>query len=129
MLTEQDKNNLFKGKRCLLYTYFRKKTALKELDALIRDADELLNKYKEVDFYNVYITAIQQSSRLLFEEQMWSQAVDNYLCRLFGNNSSEVRSRFGSIIAPNLISEYAKIRWRLEEKRKLLIKFREELTK
>ena len=119
MMTEKDKENLFGGKRGLSAFFFKQRT-VRELTALIEDVDNILTTYKEVDFNNVFITALQQSSRLLFEEQMWAQAADNFLLKIFANQQSDVRRNFNSIIPPDAISEYAKTRYRLTEKRKLL---------
>lgn len=118
-MTENDKRNLFGGK-CGISAFFYRQRVMRELNLLINEADNILATYQEVDFNNVFITALQQNSRLLFEEQMWAQAADNFLLKIFENQQSDIRVKFNSIIPPDAISDYAKTRYRLSEKRELL---------
>lgn len=131
MLTEKDKNNLYKGKKCLLFTFFRKKKALKDLNALIKDADDILNNYKEVEFSNVYETEINQGGHILMAEQKWNIAVETFLCNIFNDNYSDLQTRLNiaSFASDAAISNYAKSRYRIVEKQKILIAFRDELEK
>lgn len=119
MLSEKDKKNLFGGKRGL-FLLLEKQKAKKKLNTFIKSVDEILQKYSPVDFNNVFTTAFLQESRILFEEQMWSLAVNNYLIEIFGNQQSDVLMKFGSIIAPDAISDYIKTRYRLTKKREIL---------
>ena len=118
-MTEKDKKNLFGGKKSIC-TFFQKQKAIREINSLIKDADNILNTYPEVDFNNVFITALQQSSRILFEEQLWAEAADNFLLKLFNNQQSDIRKSFNSILPPDAVSDYAKTRYKLSKKRELL---------
>lgn len=127
-MTENEKKNLFGGKRGLLLL-LEKQKAKKKLSTFIKSVDEILQKYPPVDFNNVFTTAFLQESRILFEEQMWSLAVNNYLTEIFGNQQSDVLMKFGSIIAPDAISDYIKIRYRLTKKREILETLVEDIEK
>lgn len=126
MLSEKDKNNLFGGKRGML-AFLQKQRTLNRLDAFLKEVDNILDTYKGVDFDNVFQTAFLQNSRILFEEQMWSQAVDSYLLEMFDKQQSDVRIKFNSIISQNAVSGYAQTRSRLEVKRKVLMTLRTDI--
>lgn len=102
---------------------------MRGLDALINQADKILKKYPEVDFYNAIETAYLLGSRLLFEEQNWNLTVETYLAEIFHSSISDLQKELNKAIAPDAISDYAKTRWRLVERRKILIVFRNDLEK
>lgn len=129
MLTEKDKTNLFKEKKCCVVRFFYKRKIMKGLDTLINQADEILKKYPEVDFNNAIETAYLLGSRLLFEEQKWNLTVETYLAEIFHSSISDLQKELNKAIAPDAISDYAKTRWRIVEKQKILIAFRADLIK
>ena len=126
MLSEKDKKNLFGGRRGLLLL-IEKQKAKKKLSTFIKSADEILQKYPSVTFDNVFQTAYQQNSRILFEEQMWSLAVDNYLSEVFGHQQSDIKQKFNSVISQEAISDYAKTRSRMIEKLNILVTLQRDI--
>lgn len=129
MLTEKDKSNLFKGQKCCVVIFFKKRKIMRGLDSLINQADKILKKYPEVDFNNAIETAYLLGSRLLFEEQKWNLTVETYLAEIFHSSISDLQKELNKAIAPDAISDYAKTRWRIVEKQKILIAFRADLIK
>ncbi len=129
MLTEKDKTNLFNEKKFCVVRFFYKRKIMKGLDTLINQADEILKKFPEVDFNNAIETAYLLGSRLLFEEQKWNLTVETYLAEIFHSSISDLQKELNRVIAPDAISEYAKSRWRIVAKRKILIVFHDDLKK
>lgn len=127
MLSEQDRNNFYNGKKKFELKCLYKRNVVRKIEDLIFQVDKILEVYKEVTFDNAIETAFLQGGKLVFEEQKWSLLVDNYLCEIFRGYISDIQTKLAYVIAPDAISEYAKARWRLVEKRKMLIEFRNKL--
>lgn len=125
MLSENDKINLFGGKNCIC-KYFAKREALKDLDLLIAEADEILASYPPVQFGNEFETA-QMYTNLLAKETQWSAKADNALWKIFGKQASEIGQKFELTIVYNPLHAYAGVRSTLEQKRHILIEFREDI--
>lgn len=126
MLSEKDKINLFGGKKCIA-AFFAKRKLIKELDALIKEADELLLKYPEVEFLNVLETAYLQNSGIANGEKIWSEKVGNVLMEAFNMQVSDVQMKFENTYWTQAISQYGNTRCTLKMKREVLISFREEV--
>ena len=125
MLSEKDKINLFGGKKCIC-KYFTKRKALKDLDLLIAEADEILASYPPVQFGNEFETA-QMYTNLLAKETQWSAKADNALWKIFGKQASEIGQKFELTIVYNPLHAYAGVRSTLEQKRSILKEFREDI--
>ena len=128
MLTENDKINLFGRKKCLC-RYFAKRKALKKLNCLIEEADKILEKYPPVNFSNVFDTAYIQCEGLVLVMKTWCLAVDNMFFSVFGNFVSDVHQKFNNATLHNDLHVYAGIRNTLEERRRILIEFRDDIDK
>jgi hypothetical protein len=124
-MTEKDRQNLFGGKKCIA-AFFAKRKLMKELDALIKEADELLVKYPEVEFLNVLETAYIQNSSIANAEKIWSEKVDNVLRETF-RQVSDVERAFGSTRWTQAISQYANTRCTLVKKREIIVALRDEI--
>ena len=127
MLSEQDRNNFYNGKKQFELKCLYKRNVVRKIDDLIFQVDKILEVYKKVTFDNAIETAFLQGGKLVFEEQKWSLLVDNYLCETFRGYRSDIQTKLAYVFAPDAISEYAKARWRLVEKRKMLIEFKNAL--
>lgn len=127
MLSENDKKNLFGGKKCIR-RYFAKRDALKELNRLIEEAGKILEKYPPVDFSNAFETAYIQNGGLALELKTWSLAADNMFGTVFGNFVSDVQQKFDNAKIHNDLHEYAGIRSTLVERRRILIEFRDDIN-
>ena len=109
--------------------FYAKRKLVNNLNALIKEADELLTKYPEVVFGNEYVTAMYQTDSVMLSQISWSAKVDNVLREAFGNKESDTERYFGKTFWTQAISRYANIRCTLVMKRDILIAFREEILK
>lgn len=125
-MTDNDKKNLFGGKKCIA-AFFEKRKTLKRLNDLIEEANKILETYKEVNFANTYETAIFQTGDLIKKDNFWSGAVEKALIDIFGGETSEVFWRFKKVEVNNNLHVYAKTRSTLVQKRDILIEFRKEI--
>ena len=125
MLSEKDKINLFGGKKCFC-KYLAKRKALKELDLLIAEVDEILATYPSVQFGNEFETA-QMYTNLLAKETQWSSKAIAVLWKIFGNQTSDVEQRFGCAVVHNPLHAYAGIRSTIEKKKGILDEFRNDI--
>lgn len=125
-MTDNDKKNLFGGKKCIV-AFFAKRKALKRLKELIEEANKILDHFKEVTFENAYETAIFQTGDLIKKENFWRGAVEKALVDIFGGETSEVFWRFRNVEVNNNLHIYAKTRSTLEQRRDILIAFKNEL--
>ena len=126
-MTEKDRQNLFGGKKCIA-AFFAKRKLMKELDALIKEADELLVKYPDVDFLNVLETAYLQNSGIVNDVQIWSEKVTNVLKATFNMQASEVQVKIENTFWTQAISQYANTRCTLVMRRDILVEFKKELS-
>lgn len=126
-MTEKDRQNLFGGKKCIA-AFFAKRKLMKELDALIKEADELLVKYPDVDFLNVLETAYLQNSGIVNDVKIWSEKVTNVLKATFNMQASEVQVKIENTFWTQAISQYANTRCTLVMRRDILVEFKKELS-
>lgn len=127
-MTENDKKNLFGGKKCIA-AFFEKRKTLKRLNDLIEEANKILDTYKEVNFANTYETAFFQTGDLIKKYNFWSGAVEKALIDIFGGETSEVFWKFKKAEANNNLHVYAKTRSTLEKRKEVLVAFRDELKR
>ena len=124
MLSEQDRNNFYNGKKKFELKCLYRRRVIRKIDDFLAQANDILETYKGVTFDNAIETAFLQGGGLVFEERKWNMQVNNYLCMIFCNHRSGIQAKFTAVFAPDAISEYARARWRLVEEQKILNEFR-----
>lgn len=123
MLTEDDKKVLE-----AMDTQAIKQLA-STLDGYIHEANQLLKKYPEVDFDNVYPTAYDLSENLNTSLREYSNKVWTTFIDIFGDNQPTAQKQFGMarMLVPEAISEYGTLLNTLKKKLDILVEFQKDL--
>ena len=124
-LSPRDKKLLFGG-RCWIFTIFPKRKALKKINELIAEADQLLGTYPAVNYNNfgVMIDARPIEAALLG----WNVKVVKFFAEIFKDQLSDVQARYIHIVGNNPYGDYLTLRDTLDKKRAYLIEFQQMLT-
>lgn len=124
-MTEKDKQTLVAGK-CIVGKYFAKRKALKRINELLKDAEQILNTHPAIEFNNFFENELLKTNSIILAEQTWSLKVNNVLTELFGAQS-DIWQQFSCILVKNELSKYAGVRNQLEAKLSILNKFKKDL--
>lgn len=123
----RDDKQLLLGGKSKFRAYLTKRKALKKLNSLIKEADKLLDIYKDVTIEESTETAFRQTNPLFLEETKWSNTVERTLIDLFGDQQSNIINKIRGVNEINESQLYTKTRKTLEKKRDILVDFRDEL--
>lgn len=124
-MTQNDKQALFTGK-CIIGKYFAKRKALKRINELLKDAEQILNTHPAIEFNNFFENELLKTNSIISEEQAWSAKVNDVLTELFGAQL-DILQQFSQTLVRNELSKYAGVRNQLEAKLSILNKFKKDL--
>lgn len=124
-MTQNDKQALFTGK-CIIGKYFAKRKALKRINELLKDAEQILNTHPAIEFNNFFENELLKANSIMTAEQTWNRKVNNVLTVFFGTQS-DILQQFSCTLVKNELSKYAGIRSQLEARHDILNDFRKDL--
>ena len=124
-MTQNDKQALFAGK-CIIGRYFARRKALKRINELLKDAEQILNTHPAIEFNNFFENELLKTNSIMAAEQTWNRKVNNVLT-VFWGTQSDILQQFSCTLVKNELSEYAGIRSQLEARRDILNDFRKDL--
>ena len=124
-MTQNDKHALFKGK-CIIGKYLAKRKALKRINELLKDAEQILNTHPAIEFNTFFENELLKANSIMAAEQTWNRKVNNVLTVFLGTQS-DILQQFSCTLVKNELSEYAGIRSQLEARRDILNDFRKDL--
>lgn len=125
-MTEKDKQILFAGK-CIIGKYFARRKALKRINELLKEAEQILNTHPAIEFNNFFENELLKTSNIVSAEQVWSVKVNDVLTELFGTQS-DILQHFSHTLVKNELSKYAGIREQIVRKREVLSILKDKLV-
>lgn len=66
-MTENDKQALF-AEKCIVGKYFAKRKALKQINKLLKEAEQILNTYPAIEFNNFFENELYNTNSIMLAE-------------------------------------------------------------
>ena len=124
-LSPKDRKSLFGG-RWKIFTIFARKRALKRVNELVEEADQLLVTYPAVDYNNFGV--VVNADALQADLFSWMKKVNDLFKEIFKDQESDIQMKFIYIVGRSSYGEYMILRDTLDKKKAYLIEFQEVLA-
>ena len=125
-MTGNDKQALF-AEKCIVGKYFAKRKALKQINKLLKEAEQILNTYPAIEFHNFFENELYYTNKIILAEQTWSLKVNNVFTEIFCSQS-DILQQFNCTLVKNELSKYAGTREQIVRKREVLSILKDKLV-